>query len=234
MNIVEPGASTSTEIAQDEYVITVRDLLGVLLRRLWIIVLVALVPTGMVLGFDLTRKPTYEATILIFVGQKPGSGVPGSLGSDVQGLEQLTKTMATLVATRHVTSEVIDRLDLGLSSREVLENLSVEPVGETQVIKVSYEDASPKMATQIANSVGIVFSEQISEEIPSANAITATVWERAMIPSSPVSPKPFRDSLLAMALGIMIGIGLAFVLEDLDEPLGARRKRWSESPGSAP
>jgi capsular polysaccharide biosynthesis protein len=218
MNATGPGPGTRAEITRDEYVIAVKDVLGVLWRRLWVILLVTGVLAGAAVGFDLLRTPTYEATIKILVGQRQDSGVPSSLGSDVQGLQQLTQTMAEVVPSRPVAEAVIDRLDLGLSPEEFLENLSVQQVGTTQVIEVSYEDESPKKAQQIANAVGTVFSNQVSEVSPSANAITATVWEQAAVPDSPASPNPVRDGLLAFILGIMVGIGLAFLLEQLVDP----------------
>jgi capsular polysaccharide biosynthesis protein len=52
---------------------------------------------------------------------------------------------------------------------------------------------------------------------PSANAITATVWERAAVPDSPVSTNPLRNALLGLLLGGMLGLGLAFLLEYLDD-----------------
>jgi succinoglycan biosynthesis transport protein ExoP len=64
-----------------------------------------------------------------------------------------------------------------------------------------------------------VFSEQVSEVSPSASAITATVWERAETPEVPVSPNPVRNGFLALVLGLMLGVGLAFLLEYLDDSL---------------
>ena len=213
---LQPNPSTSTEALQDEYVLSVKDLLGVLWRRLWVIVLVAVVLAGSAVGFDLLRTPTYEASIKILVGQEQDN-TPSNLGGEVQGLQQITQTMVEAVETRPVAEAVIRELDLGISPEGFLENLSVEQAGATQFIEVSYEDANPESAQRIANAVGDVFSEQVSEISPSANAITATVWERAAFPDAPASPNPVRDGMLALALGGMLGIGLAFLLEHLDD-----------------
>src|SRR5918992_3371155 len=74
MNSVEPRSGASSEMARDEYSISengtsIGHLLGVLWRRLWTIVLVVLVLTSAVAGFDLLRTPTYEATIKILIKQ---------------------------------------------------------------------------------------------------------------------------------------------------------------------
>ncbi|MEW6638555.1 MAG: hypothetical protein AB1425_17275, partial [Actinomycetota bacterium] len=40
---------------------------------------------------------------------------------------------------------------------------------------------------------------------------------RAAVPEDPVSPNPVRNGLLALLLGLMLGVGLAFLLEYLDD-----------------
>ena len=120
------------------------------------------------------------------------------------------------VQTHPVAEGVIQRLNLSMTPTEFQDNLSAEQIGTTSFIDVSYTDTSPKRAQQIANAVGDVFSNEISDASPSANAITATVWERAALPDSPIAPTPLRDVLLALALGLILGAGLAFLLEYLD------------------
>jgi capsular polysaccharide biosynthesis protein len=43
------------------------------------------------------------------------------------------------------------------------------------------------------------------------------VWERAVVPNKPVSPEPLRDGLIALIMSAMLGTGLAFLLEFLDD-----------------
>jgi capsular polysaccharide biosynthesis protein len=217
MNI-EANQGTPGQIPQDEQLISIRDLLGVLWRRLWVILLAAVLLAGSVVIYDLFQTPVYEARVTILVGQQQTSeDVPSQLGSDVMGLQQLTQTVAGLIATRPVVDATVDRLGLETSEGQVLANLSVEQVGTTQVIEVYYEDPDPRRAQHVVNTVGEVFSDQVSEISPNANSITATVWEEAALPTIPVSPNPVRDGLLALILGGMLGVGLALLLEMLDD-----------------
>jgi capsular polysaccharide biosynthesis protein len=62
-----------------------------------------------------------------------------------------------------------------------------------------------------------VFSKEISEVSQSANAVTATVWEPAVVSDEPASPDFKRNVLLALILGLMFGVGLAFLREYLDD-----------------
>lgn len=215
----EPISEAPTKASQDEHALSVRDFMRILRRRLWVILLVAAVLTGSAVGFSLLQTPTYEGSIKILIRQQQDNAqsTQPNLGSDVLGLQQITATMAEAVHTRPVAKAVIREMDLGLSPEEFLENLSVEQIEDTEFIDVSYKDPSPERAQRIANATGDVFSEQASEVNPSANTITATVWEEAAVPRSPVNPNPVRDGALALLLGSVLGIGLAFLLEHLDD-----------------
>jgi capsular polysaccharide biosynthesis protein len=205
------------ETAEDEYVVlSLQDLLQAVWRRLWLVLLITLAFVGVAAGLSLVQTPRYEASLKILIMQRGEAST--SLGGDVAGLTDLTLTMAEAVDTRPVAQAVIERGGLPMAPGELLQNLSAEPIVDTQFIEVSYEDSDPERAQQIADSVGDVFSEQISTVVgPSASAVTATVWERATIPKDPVSPKPLRNVLLAFAVGAMLGVGLALLLEHLDD-----------------
>lgn len=218
MMSARPTSNVPDEASQDEYVLSLGDLFRVIWKRLWVIALIAVLSTGAAVGYSLGQTPIYEASIKILVGQEQSGDAPTSqLGSDVQGLQQLTLTVSEAVGTRPVAEGVIEELNLKLTPEEFLENLSVEQVSNTQFIQVSYRDPNPERAQQVANTIGEVFAEQVSEVSPSANAITATLWERAIPPDSPASPDILLNTLLALILGLMLGTGLAFLLEYLDD-----------------
>ena len=210
-----PFSGMPAEVSHDEYVFSLEGIVQVLRRRSWIIALVTALLTGAAVGFSHFQTPTYEASIKILIGQKQDGGAV-DLGSNVLGLQQLTQTMAAAVQTRPVAEAVIQRLDLRESPKDFLEDMSVSPVANTQFIEVSYRDASQEQAQRIANEIGDAFSERVSTVSPSANAITATVWERAALPAEPVSPDPIRNGILALMLSLILGMTLAFLLEYTD------------------
>lgn len=199
---------------RDSELLDLREILGVLRRRALAIVAVAAVCVGAAVGFSYLQTPMYEASIEILVGQN--RGVTESPG-EAQGLQQVTQTMTELVQSRNVAEAVTSELGLSTTPEGLMESMRVEQAGETQVIEVSYTSPDPQKAKTVANTTGEVFAEQVSEVSPDANAITATVWERATLPESPVSPDPLRNGALALVLGLMLGVGLAFLLEYFDD-----------------
>lgn len=210
------GASEG-ESQQGEYVLSLGELLQVMWRRLWVIALTALTIAALAVGFSIfIQTPQYVASTKILIGQEQieeGSG----LGGEVQGLQDVTLTMAEAVATRSVVEGAVEREGLSASPENILDSLTSEQVPETQFIEVSYTDADPQRAQEIVNAVSLVFSERVTEVSPGASPVTATVWDEAQAPQDPVSPNPVRDGALALVAGAILGVGLAFLVERLDD-----------------
>ena len=150
--------------------------------------------------------------------KRKNAGDAYNLAGDVQGLQQLILTLVEAVDSRPLAEGVIKERNLQVTPEEFLEeDLSVEQVPDTQFVQVSYQDPNPEKARQVADTTGEVFSEQISDVSPDAGGITATVWESAAVPDEPVSPDPIRYGVLALALGLIVSLGLAFLLDYFDD-----------------
>jgi non-specific protein-tyrosine kinase len=97
---------------------------------------------------------------------------------------------------------------------ELLDNLTAEQVEGIDVIELSYRDTDAQRAQRIANAVAAVASEQISQETPyDYYVLQIQVWQEARLPSTPVSFNPVRNAMVALGLGVMVGIGLALLME---------------------
>ena len=192
-------------------------ILQTLRQRMWTIMLVALVTTGSAIGFSLLQTPTYESSVLIQVGEKTTGDTNSAL--DVADLQELTLTVAKAVPTTPVAEAVVERLEDPPEggAGAVLANSSAEPDPGTVFVNVSYRASDPKRAQLIADTIGIVLSEKIPEMNLGANAITATVWEPATLPETPLSPDPIRNGIIGLMLGSLLGLVLVFLFEHVSD-----------------
>jgi capsular polysaccharide biosynthesis protein len=224
----------------DERLLSQANFIRAIRRRLWLIALVAIVCVGAAAVYThYWQTPTYSASIRILLGQdaqgtyteqeqeREGeiytnttqSYQPPNLNTQIQGLREAAKTMAEAVKTRPVLEGVVQRLedaeDPSMSPPKNLRgNLEAKQMGDTQFIQISYEDTSPERTQKVVDTVGDVFIERISEMSPSANSgITATVWERATLPANPVNMDRERNLVVALAVGLLLGVGLALLLD---------------------
>lgn len=202
-----------------ESLFSLKDIFRIIWRRLWIVVLMPLVCVGVAVGLSLSQTPVYEASAKLLVGQEPAANSDQQLPlvGSVEGLQQLALTMVEAIPSRPVAEEVIDEEKLNTTPGAFLENLTVEQVENTQFIELSYESSDPQEAQRVVNAVSDVSSERISEVSAGSANIQVKVWEYAAVPAAAVSPKPLRSALLALAVGLMLGLSLAFLLEHLDD-----------------
>ena len=200
----------------------VGTILQLLLRRVWTIVLVLVVVTGSTFAFSVRQMPTYEATVQMLVSQKNPGGP--NLGGDIGGLQDATLTVAEMVPSMHVAQGVVEQLNLpDLSAEDVLRNMSVEANPGTMVIDVSYTytaanaETAQERAQLIANAIGEVSTKEIGDAMVGANPIVFRVWDEATLPENPVSPNPVRNSIIALLLGGPLAVGIAFLLDHVDD-----------------
>jgi capsular polysaccharide biosynthesis protein len=200
----------------------VGTILQILLRHVWTIVLVVVVITGSTFAFSARQMPTYEATVQMLVSQKNPGGP--NLGGDIGGLQEATLTVAEMVPSMHVAQEVVEQLNLpDLSAEDVLRNMSVEANPGTMVIDVSYTytaanaETAQERAQLIANAIGEVSTKEIGDAMVGANPIVFRVGDEATLPEDPVSPNPVRNSIIALLLGVPLAVGIAFLLDHVDD-----------------
>jgi succinoglycan biosynthesis transport protein ExoP len=221
---IRSGQNLSIEAAENEKVISFNDFFRVVWNRKWIMVLTITVAVGVAVALSSLETPQYEASIRILIRQESGIvDTPMNAG----GLNTLTATMAKAVATRPVAEETISRLDLNATPQQLLGDLSASQEVGTQFVQVSYRDPDPETARLVVSTMGEVFSEQmerISKDTPNATAVTATLWERAAVPTEPVSPNPLRNVAVALMVGALLGIGLAFLRDYFDESWRSREE----------
>lgn len=188
--------------------------LQILLRRVGTIILVAVVATGSALGFSLAQPSTYQASAKILIGQNNAEDT-NLTPADVSALQDLTQSVANGAETMPVAQAAVEELNVPeQSAEEVLRNMSAEPDPGTMFVDISYKSPDPKEAQLTANAIGQALSGKVSEDGLGADTITATVWAPATLPQNPVSPDPVRNAAIALLLGSILGVALAFLLEN--------------------
>jgi capsular polysaccharide biosynthesis protein len=209
-----PKQSSHAAADEDAYVLPISDLFLIFRKRWWVIVLMMIALTGASVGYSVMQPPVYESSIKILVGQERGI-VEQPI--DVNGLQDLTKTVAEAINSRPIAQAVIEQENLRTDPVTLLNNLEVVAIEETQFVAVSYRDSDPQRARRVVDVVGDVFSTRFSEENERGSVITATVWEPAGPAGGAISPKPLRNGLLALMIGAVLGTVLAFLLEFMDD-----------------
>jgi len=201
-----------------EETISLKELMQTLRKRLNLIILItmaAVAIAGVISYFVLT--PIYQSTTQLLVNQAK-SDQPIYNPAEIQTNLQLIETYNVIMKSRAILDEVADELDLNMTASELDSKITVQSEKGSQVVNVIVQDPNPQRAAQIANKVAEVFQEKIVSimNVDNVSILTkAEVGENA----SPVKPQPLLNIAIAFVVGAMAGVGLAFLLEYLDNTI---------------
>lgn len=169
-----------------------------------IVIIVLLIIVGNVYT-TLTRKPMYKSDTTIVLVSETNTQ---NNYTDLQMNKNLVDTYSEIIKSRKVLNPVIKNLKLKYSYGELKEKVSVSPVTNTEIIRVSVSDRNPKKAKEIANEIGNVFSEKI-QKIYNLNNVS--IVDKAIVAKSPYNINYIKDNLIYVAIGIVLSCGLVFI-----------------------
>ncbi len=134
-------------------------IINVLWRRKWLIislVLLALVVSIVVLN---NLPPVYKATTTILIEQSKSGTL--SEYSMLMAAERLALTYSQIITSRPILEQVIFDLNLKTTVEKLEDKITVQPVSDTQLIKITVTNSSPYQVFMIANSIAETFIEYI-------------------------------------------------------------------------
>ena len=197
----------------EEQVISISEIINAVKKR-WKIIALTTVLATLVSGIFsfFVISPTYEASTKIFIG-KEGAESEGYNSSDVSMYQNLLKTYSELIKTKDLVNRAIDNSEYDLSVNDVLNGITVNTVVGTQILQVSYQSKSPSIAKNMLESVTNEFITKAEELVPNGNV---KILESVELPKNPVAPNKTMNIAIAFILGMMVGFGIVFLLEYLD------------------
>ncbi|HGO9402907.1 TPA: YveK family protein [Bacillus cereus] len=158
--------------------------------------------------------PIYQSSTQILVNQKKQEGAMIQAG-EVQTNIQLTNTYKVIIKSPVILEQVNEKLNLNMTAQALTKKVNVANEKDSQVISVTAEDKDPKVARDIANATADVFKGEVAKIM---NVDNVTVLSKAEVAEnqSPIKPRPMLNVAIAFVVGLMAAVGLAFLLEYLD------------------
>ena len=93
---------------------------------------------------------------------------------------------------------------------------------DSQVVAVTAQDKDPKLARDIANTTAEVFKGEVAK-IMSVDNVTVLSKAELSEELSPIKPRPMLNVAIAFVVGLMAAVGLAFLLEYLDNTVKKKK-----------
>lgn len=205
----------------EDETIELRELLAILWHRKWMITIVTLicVLAGTIYSLYFVT-PMYKSDTTLMVNGSKGANVADiaasfDLGS-INLSQKLVVTYGEIVKSRIVLEQVIERLELDMDYDQLLEKITSQQVGSTEILKISVIDKSPEKAAMITNNIADVFVKEVIRILKVNNVETID----AAIPKiKPINIKTTLNIAISLILGLMAGVFIAFGLAYLDQTI---------------
>lgn len=197
----------------EEQVISLSEIWDSLKKRWKLIVIITFSVTllSVIVSFFIL-KPQYEATTKVFIGKEEGTE-QGYNQSEVIMYQKLMKTYSEAIKTKDLVGRALLKVDTELEVKDVLTNLTVTNIPDTQILQVKFQGGEPEEARDIVQAVTEEFILTSKQLVANGNV---RVIEEVVIPEKPVSPNKKMNVAIAFVLGLMISMGICFLMEFLD------------------
>lgn len=193
--------------------INIQEILEAIKKR-WKLILICVLTTTLIASIVtlFLIKPQYESKTKVFIGKEEGDGQAYNQ-NDIAMYQKLLKTYSEIIKTKDLVNVAIKKSNIDVKTNEVLSNLSVVPVADTQIIEIKYKGTSSSEAAILLNEVKKEFVKVAKELVPNVNI---RVLEDVRENTVPVSPNKKMNIAIAVLLGAICGIGIVFLLEFID------------------
>lgn len=200
--------------AQEEIEIDLREIFGVIMSRIWIIILAGILfagATGVFCKFIVT--PIYTSTTQLCILSNTTS--IASL-SDLAIGTQLTQDYIVVTQSRPVVEKVIANLELDMTYEELLAVTTVTNPDNTRILSISVTNPDPTLAKQIVDQYAQVSRKRIAELM---DINEPGIIEEGHVAENKTRPTTTRNAMIAGILGIFLAAAIVIARYLMDDTI---------------
>jgi len=196
-----------------------KDYLAIIRKRLIMLIAIVVIASSVTAVYSYYFvDPVYQAATKLIVNKKNDLADQLDINSVNLNL-RLIDTYKEIIKTTAIMDKVVSaHPEFGMSSEQLIARIKVSSVNNTQVMTLSIRDQSYEKAVEVVNAVAKVFVEEIPELMAVDNVSILNTAKLIRNPS-PVAPNPTLNIAISLIVSLMLGVGIAFLLEYLDDTI---------------
>lgn len=172
-----------------------------------------------ILGTKFLIAPTYTASTSIYL--TPQINDTGSLDYNSQmANSKLVNNVVNLMTQNNIMSEVAK--DVGLENASTVKKcITVSNQTDTEIVTVTATTGDPKLSKDIANGTVNTFIKTMQKNL---NARNIEIVDKAKLSYVPSGPSIKKNTMMAILVGGVIGVGYAVLKFLLDNRLRTKEE----------
>lgn len=198
----------------EEIQIDVLELLFALRKKIWLIILAAIIGGGLAGAYSkFIITPQFTSTAMVYVLSKETTLT--SL-ADLQIGSQLTQDYKIIITSRPVLNEVIADLGLDMTYVELKEKIQIKNQQDTRILTIEVQDPDPHRAKAITDKVADTSAEYIGEIM---EMTPPKMIEDGEIPINRTSPSTKRNAVMGALVGMVLVCGIVVLRVILNDSI---------------
>ncbi|CUP16880.1 YveK family protein [Clostridium disporicum] len=156
-------------------------------------------------------SPKYEASSKVYIGKEKFKNVSTTYSNDeVTMYQKLIKTYGEIVKTKNLINKAIKKAGEDITVAEALSKIQAVAIADTQILQIKYTSSSREESYNMIYGLTEEFMKLSKSLYPNGNV---HIIEQPKVPEDAVSPNKAMNIAIGAMLGMMLGIGIVFLKE---------------------
>ena len=200
-----------------EEFLTAKDVVEALKKRARLIIASILTFTFIAAVFVFfISTPKYEASVKLFAGKTEDVQSDYS-DKELESYSSIINTYIELIKTKDFMNKIIDEVNLDTTPKALMNSLQFITKTNTPIIEIKYISSDPKVAEAVISAITENFEVSVKEVILNTYTKVVDSVEVSQLPQGRVT-----KVLLGGFIGLLIGFGIVFLLELLDDTVSKK------------
>ena len=194
--------------------ISIVDIIDMLLRRWWLIVVSAIIIGAVTFTYTLIFiDPMYKSEGALYVNSSQNQISGEVTTSTITASQKLVTTYAEILQRRTFLEQIVQDMGNKYTSEQIKKMLKMGSANETEILEISVTGKDPHDVYLIARSI---LQHAPDELIRVVEAGSVKILDNAKENKNPISPNIRNNTLIGLLVGILLGALIAVLLELFD------------------
>lgn len=202
------------------------EVVQVLLRRLWLILLSGFIVALIVFGLTKTFvAPKYTAETILYVNNTRDSAADNISSSDISASIMLTNTYLTIIQSDTILNEVLEKTESKMPTEEFKEMIRAVNLSDSEVISIQITTKNAKESAKLAANMADVVVDKMPDIVEGSSV---KILDQAKVPKKKSSPSYAKRSIVGAFVGCLLAMIVIIILTLTDQHVHSEEdlERW--------
>ena len=196
-----------------------REYIRILVKRWWLIIPMTLIAVTLTVFFSFSRTPVYES-VSTYVTRLDAR--LSSVDETIYGLDTLTSqqrifvTYCQVMTSQSALAQGMELLNIPPGTVDMAKyDISCNVLPESNVLMLIVRGQAPLLVEKLNTAIGLAGMERVNELY---HAFPINSLDTTVLNEDPVSPNHISNAILGGAMGIIVSVTLALLIEHFQGP----------------